>query len=206
MLAQKGGSGKTTLAVHLAVEATVSGLRVLLVDIDPQASSTMWWRRRAAPAPELVQERGAGIAKLLTQARRSGYDLVVIDTAPHSSEESAICARLCDMVCVPSRPAILDLDAIGTSTEILAQAGTNATIVLNACPPPSRRGESRIVAEARQALEVYRVPVCEATVSQRATLAHALIDGRVARELEPGGKAAAEVARLWETLSGALGR
>ncbi len=200
MLAQKGGTGKTTLAVHLAVEATREGLRVLLVDIDPQASATQWWRRRAVAQPDLVQGDGGALPELLAGAEGRGYDLAVIDTAPHSSEDAAICARLSDRVYIPTRPAILDLDAIGASTEIAVQVDARATIVLNACPPPTRGREPRIVAEAREALETYGLPICETAISQRASFAHALIDGRVAGELEADGKAAAEIGRLWVTL------
>ena len=113
LLAQKGGTGKTTLAVHLAVEAASHGMQALLVDIDPQASATMWWRRRKAPQPELVQSHGDALDKLLQQAQRGGYELAIIDTAPHSSEEAAVAAALCDRVYIPTRPAIFDLDAIG---------------------------------------------------------------------------------------------
>ena len=200
MLAQKGGTGKTTLGVHLAVQAVADGLRVLLVDIDPQANATMWWRRRTAAEPALLQSEGEALADLLDKAARTGYDLAVVDTAPHSSEESALCARICDRVYIPTRPAILDLDAIGASTRLATKVGAAATIVLNCCPPPSRWGEPRIVAEARRALEAYRMPVCEVTVSQRAVFSHALIDGRVAAELDATGKAAAEIARVWGTL------
>ena len=200
MLAQKGGTGKTTLAVHLAVEALREGAKVLLVDIDPQASATRWWRRRAASQPDLVQGDGDALPRLLAEAEHRGYDLAIVDTAPHSSQDATISARLSDRVCIPTRPAILDLDAIGASTEIAQRVEARATIVLNACPPPTRAREPRIVAEAREALETYGLPICRVAVSQRASFAHALIDGRVAGELEAGGKAAAEIERLWATL------
>ena len=197
LLAQKGGTGKTTLAVHLAVEAASSGTKVLLVDIDPQASASMWWRRRQAAQPELVQSHGGALDKLLQQAKRGGYELAIIDTAPHSSDEATAAAQLCDFVYIPTRPAIFDLDAIGTSTALVAEVGAAARIVLNACPPSSRRGEPRIVMEARTALEAYRIPVCDVSIGQRAAFSHALIDGRVAAELDASGKAAAEIEQLW---------
>ena len=206
LLAQKGGTGKTTLAVHLAVQAARDSLKVLLVDIDPQGSAALWWQRRSATEPALVRSRGDALCAVLDKARHGGYDLVVLDTAPHSSDESVVAARLCDWVYIPTRPAILDLDAIGASTELAARVDARATILLNACPPPTQRGEPRIVTEARQALGTYRVPVCDVTVSQRAVFSHALIDGRVAAELDAGSRAAAEVARLWGTIATELGR
>lgn len=204
LLAQKGGTGKTTLGVHLAVQAALDGLKVLLVDVDPQASATRWWQRRSATQPELVQSRGDVVTGLLEKARRRGYDLAVVDTAPHNSQSSALVARACDRVYIPTRPAILDLDAIGASTVLVTGESVPASIVLNACPPPTRRGEARIVAEAREALQTYGVPVCEMAVSQRAVYSNALIDGRVAVELDAKSRAAGEIERLWEMLKAEL--
>lgn len=197
LIAQKGGTGKTTLGIHLAVQATLDGLNVLVLDVDPQASATAWWRRRQEERPALVQGRGDELASLLETARSHDYDLVVIDTAPHNSEEARRCARLSDQVCIPTRPAILDLDAIGATTALVSDIGVAATIVLNACPPPTRFGQPHIVLEARQALEVYGVAVSDLSVSQRVAFSHALIDGRAVSEFDIKGKAAQEIVGLW---------
>ncbi len=200
MIAQKGGTGKTTLSIHLAVQATLSGLKVLLVDVDPQASATAWWRRRTQLQPALIQSNGQRLGQALTTAKGQDYDLVIVDTAPHSSEESSASARLSDYVCIPTRPAILDLDAIGASTTLVADIGVDATIILNGCPPPTRYGEPSILKEAREALKVYGIPVCNTAVSQRAAFSHALIDGRAVSEFDKNGKAAREIDSLWSTL------
>ena len=150
MIAQKGGTGKTTLSIHLAVEASLSGMKVLLVDIDPQASATSWWNRRQEQMPELTQGRGDSLADIIQTAEKHSYDLVVVDSAPHNSEDATTCARLSDWVCIPTRPAILDLDAIGPSTDLVSWVGGQACIVLNSCPPPTMFGEPHIVAEARK--------------------------------------------------------
>ncbi|MDJ0833815.1 MAG: AAA family ATPase [Gammaproteobacteria bacterium] len=200
LLAQKGGAGKTTLSIHLAVRANLDGLKVLLVDIDPQASALGWWRRRHAEQPELIQGSGDKLADILSRAARQSYDLVVVDTAPHSSQDARICSQLSDRVYIPTRPAILDLDAIGVSTDLVSAADIPAMIILNACPPPTLFGEPKIVAEARQALQTYQIPVCPVAISQRAAFGHALIDGRAINEFDPKGKAAAEIDRLWQTV------
>lgn len=205
MIAQKGGTGKTTLSIHLAVQASLGGLDVLVVDIDPQASATAWWRRRSEGKPELVQARGDTLEGVLSQARERNYDLALIDSAPHSSKDSRICAQLSDWVCIPSRPAILDLDAIGPSTALVSEVGVAANIVLNGCPPPTLFGEPHIVSEAREALASYGIPVCDASISQRVAFSHALIDGRAVSEYDRDGKAAREVDRLWNTLRTGIG-
>ena len=205
MIAQKGGTGKTTLSIHLAVEASLSGMKVLLVDIDPQASATSWWNRRQEQMPELTQGRGDSLADIIQTAEKHSYDLVVVDSAPHNSEDATTCARLSDWVCIPTRPAILDLDAIGPSTDLVSAVDVPANIVLNSCPPPTMFGEPHIVAEARDALKVYETPVCEVAISQRVAFSHALIDGRSVSEYDRNGKAAREIERLWKTLSEGMG-
>jgi chromosome partitioning protein len=198
LIAQKGGTGKTTLSIHLAVQAGLSRLKVLLIDLDPQASATAWWRRRSAQFPSLLQGQSEDLEQILSTAQNQRYDLAVIDTAPHNAEGAGVTARLSDYVLIPSRPAILDLDAIGASTELVLRLGAKAEILLNACPPPTRYGTPQIVLEARQALVVYGIPVSEVTISQRAAFSHALIDGRAVNEYDGRGKAALELERLWQ--------
>jgi chromosome partitioning protein len=103
-------------------------------------------------------------------------------------------------VIIPTRPAILDLEAIGATTGIVNEVRSSTVIVLNACPPPKLFGEPRLVSEAREALKLYGLPVCEVAISQRAAFSHALIDGRAVAEFDAGGKATREIARLWDTL------
>ena len=126
--------------------------------------------------------------------------LVIADTAPHSSADSLTCARLSDQVIIPTRPAILDLDAIGTTTKLVSDLSCSTLIVLNACPPPNRFGEAHIVREAREALKSYGLLVCEVAISQRAAFSHALIDGRAVAEFDPSGKAALEISKLWSNI------
>jgi len=200
LIAQKGGTGKTTLSIHLAVQATLDGLNVLLVDIDPQASASAWWRRRQAEKPELVQSDGRQLENVLSSAGERGYQLTIIDSAPHNSAAAKSCASLSDLILIPTRPAILDLDAIGATTQLVDKMGTAAKIVLNACPPPTRFGEPHIVKEAREALQVYNLPVCDLALSQRAAFSHALIDGRSIAEFDHKSKAAQEMNTLWDSI------
>lgn len=200
LIAQKGGTGKTTLGIHLAVQAQRDGLQVLLIDTDPQGSAGAWWQRRSSAEPALVQGQGTELAGMQAEAATRGFGLVIVDTAPHASEQSRACAECSDAVLIPTRPAILDLDAIGATTALVADLNVPAEIVLNACPPPTRAHEPRIVAEAREALSAYGVPVCPVAVSQRAAYSHALIDGHAVVEFEAHGKAAAEIDALWRAV------
>ena len=193
-LAQKGGAGKTTLAVHLAVLAGDA----LIIDLDQQQSAAEWWESRHAELPELAVGRAADLAGALAATRRPW---VLVDTAPHAAEDAQIVAHAVDLVVIPTRPAILDLRAIRATVEIVREAKVRAVIVLNSCPPARGIGEASVTAEARQVLATYKLPVCPVAITQRAALTYALNDGRAVTEYEPDGKAADELRRLWRWIS-----
>ncbi len=197
LLAQKGGTGKTTLCLHLAVLANELGGDAVILDIDPQGSSSSWRRRRQLESPEVECCTAEDLEKKLSDLAAQGRDLVLLDTAPHSSHDAATAVALADLVLIASRPAILDLEAIGESVKIVKRQGAHGAVVLNACPPPHVFGETAIVREAREAVAAYGLPVSPVSVSQRAAFSHALIDGHAVTEFERKGKAAAEIRSLW---------
>lgn len=198
LLAQKGGTGKTTLCLHLAVLASELGHDVAIIDIDPQASASAWKRRRQSDTPEVLRQTAADLPGTLARLAQQNRHWVFLDTAPHSSHDAATAVELADLVLIVSRPAILDLEAIGESVRIVRQQGGRSAIVLNACPPPHRAVETAIVREAREALGVYGLPVAPVSISQRAAFSHALIDGHAVTEFETAGKAAGEIRRLYD--------
>ena len=83
VISQKGGAGKTTLAIHLAVAAEMAGKQTALIDIDPQASAASWGDSREKPTPAVVSTQPSRLDKVLAAACTTGADLVIIDTAPH---------------------------------------------------------------------------------------------------------------------------
>ncbi|MGE4048411.1 MAG: AAA family ATPase [Acetobacteraceae bacterium] len=198
MLAQKGGAGKTTLALHLAVIAQQAGLRTILVDCDPQRSAEAWWKARAESTPELAVTTPAKLADLVAAARDEGVNLVVVDTRPSVERDTAEVAKVADFALIPTRPSILDLRAIGATVGVVNALHRPAAVVLNACPAPRGFGEAAVTAEARRGLRAYDLPIVPQAVASRAVLAHALIDGHAVTEFEPNGKAAAELRRLWD--------
>lgn len=192
IIAQKGGSGKTTLAVHIAVCAIRRNLRTALIDLDPQGSAFDWNESREDGNKLDAVKAGPGqLAALLKQAKAAGANLVIVDTAPHSDSAAAIAAQLADFVLIPCRPARFDLKAIGSTAQIAKLAKTPAAVVINAAP----RG--KLAEEARAALEQQGVTVMDAVLQQRAAYSHAVIDGRSVHEYEPDGKAAGEIDALF---------
>ncbi|HEX2939591.1 MAG TPA: ParA family protein [Rhodopila sp.] len=205
-LSRKGGAGKTTLAIHLAVAAVQDGRRVLLVDLDPQGSAAAWWRARTADTPAMEQASPDQLPGLLDAARAAGVDLAIIDTRPSVEADAKQVAALSDFVLIPTRPAILDLRAIIATLDIIKGSRQRAALVLNACPAPRGAGDASSTIDARNALKAFGVPVAPVAVIQRAALSHALVAGLTALETEPTGKAAKELRALWRHVEKELTR
>lgn len=187
---QKGGSGKTTTAAHLAVAAAVAGERVVLIDADPQGSLAAWWDARTADDVQLV--RGVGLAQLPEALRAltvEGYTLAVIDTPPGVSPEVGQLVELADFVLIPAKPSPHDLRAIPGTLDLLAGKpfGFAVSQAIN---------RAALVTQAMAALSEHG-PVAPAIVANRADYAASMIDGRTVQEVDPRGKGAAEVVALW---------
>jgi chromosome partitioning protein len=193
---QKGGSGKTTTTLNLAVAAGRAGKTVVVIDLDPQASAAGWKDSRAAEAPVVVSVPPARLPQALEAAREGGADIAIIDTAPHAESAALAAAKAADLILIPTRPGILDLRAIGTTADLAKIAGKPAFVVLNAIPP----GAHRLIEDARAAAAVHGLEVAPVVIEQRAALSHSLTAGQTAQEYEPKGKAAEEIGRLFEWL------
>lgn len=192
-LSQKGGAGKTTLAIHLAVAAELSGRTAVIIDLDPQSSATSWKDSRSSDTPIVISAQASRLTAVLEVAEKGGADFCIIDTAPHSESASLSAARAADLILIPCRPAILDLRAIGSTIDLSRLAGKPASVVLNSVPPRGNLAE-----EAVSAVVGYDAQVSPVQVVQRAAFMHALTIGQTAQEYEPGGKAADEVTQLYK--------
>jgi chromosome partitioning protein len=148
ILSQKGGAGKTTLAIHLAVAAAREGFNTLIVDLDPQASATKWGDRREAELPLVLSSHASRLDAVLKQARNNDGHLAILDTAPNSDSITLQAAWAADFVLIPCRPAILDLEAIASTLELVHATRTPAVVVLNAVAP--------VGTEAKEAAGGYR--------------------------------------------------
>lgn len=193
IISQKGGAGKTTVSIHLAVAAEERGLKTAIFDLDPQASAATWADKRTKEAPAVVSAQASRLPGLLEQAAAQQADLVIIDSAPNADAASLAAARAADVILIPCRPAAFDLNAIGTTLALASVAGKPAFVLLNAVPPQGRVGE-----EARQALIGGGVAVADPVLHQLVAFSHAVNDGRSAQELDAKSKAAAEISALFD--------
>lgn len=196
VISQKGGAGKTTIALNLAVAGTRAGLAVAVLDIDPQASATRWADAREGIPPAVTAAQASRLPILLAAERRKGAALTVIDTGPASDTAALAAARLADFILIPCRPSALDIDAIGASLHLGQQlAGKPTYAVLNAVLP-----RSALADEAASALAESGAAVAPVRLGHRADFINPLSAGRVAIEWAPHGKAAGEVEALWAWL------
>jgi chromosome partitioning protein len=193
IISQKGGTGKTTLALNLATASEAVGRASVIVDLDPQASAKSWHDGRQNGSPVVISAQAARIAEVLKTAKEHGAELVILDTAPHSENAALAAARAADLVLIPCRPGILDLRAIASSADICALAKAKAVAVLNAVPP---RGT--LPREAAEAIKSYGLEVCPVHITQRMAFVHSLTAGQTAIEFEPEGKAAEEIKAMYK--------
>ena len=194
IVAQKGGTGKTTLAVSLAVAAERSGHVVAIVDLDPQASASNWGDRRMSQSPVVVSAQPARLGHVLSAANDQGADLILIDTPPRAEQAAMAAARASKLILIPCRPAIYDLETIATTVELVRFAGDKpVAVVLNGVPS---RGPKR--EQATEIVKSMGLLVCPTAFGNRAAFDHASAIGLNAQEYEPRGKAAGEIKLAYE--------
>ncbi len=206
IISQKGGAGKTTLAIHLAVAAAASRV-TLLVDTDPQASASRWGQWRQGADPEVI-DCGAPslLGSKLEKAAELGAELAVIDTPPHADAMARQAARLADLILIPCRPKAFDLAAVEATAELVRACRHPAFVVFNAGPPRGRL----IYQEAAELISGAnggpQLPIAPVALTERAAFHHASGHGRTAPEVSPASKAASEIDRLWTWARGQLDR
>ena len=194
MIAQKGGTGKTTLALSLAVAAEAAGQSVLVVDLDPQASACKWSDRRTFETPSVIDAQPARLAAALAKAEQAGIDLAIIDTPARIEQAAAEAAKIASLILIPCKPSILDLETVRTTVE-LVQGRSRAVpvVILNAVPAQGTRHE-----QAAEAITAMGLEVCPAQIGQRVAFEYAAQAGQTVTEYEPEGRAASEIRQLYE--------
>ena len=201
LASQKGGSGKTTLSGHLAVQAQRAGAGpVVLIDIDPQGSLADWWNERTDEFPAFAQTTVARLASDLELLRAQGFKLAVIDTPPAITMAIQSVISVAELIVVPTRPSPHDLRAVGATVDLCERAGKPLIFVVNAATP-----KARITSEAAIALSQHGT-VAPVTVHHRTDFASSMIDGRTVMDFDANGKSAREIEALWTYVADRLER
>jgi chromosome partitioning protein len=194
VMASKGGVGKSTITVHLAVAAQKAGERVAILDTDPQHSALTWGRTREDREPVVVEVAPDEVPDALDEAKIDGYTLILIDNAPRAEPQAAATCRVSDFILVPVRPSAFDLDTVKQTIAIITAAGkaSSSALLLNQCP--ARAAE---LPEARIVLGRFATPLAPVELGLRRSYSRAVESGSSVQETDPKGPASTEIAALW---------
>jgi chromosome partitioning protein len=197
VIARKGGSGKTTVAINLAIAAHRRGMKTLLADSDPQRSLSDVLKSRRQVGPSVVETESKGLFALQTWSLRAGVEAFVIDTPAGEEEELAHAIVLADLSVLVLRPTLLDFAALLRTHKVIKQLRKPAMVVLNQAPPMRAGVEPPAVRKAHEVLRMLRLPVSPAILRTRAAYQSALEKGGSAEEQTGDVAAAREVNDLW---------
>jgi chromosome partitioning protein len=199
---QKGGAGKTTIAVQLGVWWASQGRNVTLLDVDPQGSMKAWHGLR--------QESGASLAldawdvpgwKLSSEIDRvkSTSDLIIVDTPPHAETDARVAVRAAQLILVPVQPSPMDWWATKPTIDMALKEKTRVLLVLNRLPARGKLGDA-----IRARILEAKLPLAQSSLGNRSAFAASMMEGRGVAETQPKGAAAEEIAALAHEIEGIL--
>lgn len=191
LISQKGGSGKTTLTINLAIALAKEGQQVVVLDLDPQFSTAAWSKIRKDDNPVFVPTSSPEFSQMAARAERAGADYLLVDTAPKDEKASLQAAKLADVVLIPCQPSTLDLHAVSETVNTANLANRPALFILNNC-----KTSSTLSALALDALSAYSTPVAPVHIGNRVDFVKSLLAGQGVVEFASKSKAAKEIFEL----------
>lgn len=201
VVSQKGGSGKTTLAIHLATRAAQAGHEACVVDTDPQATAAAWSDWRGDFLPVVITAPPARLGRTIDSARKNGVDFIVIDTPPHADAAAREAIKAADIVLIPTKPRAFDLHALEPIADLVEFAKKPAFVVLNGVPS----GATVLSKDAKKTAKTMGLDLCPVELGDRAAFHRSSAKGETASEVDPGGKAAKEIEKVWKWLNKKFG-
>ncbi|NWH07480.1 MAG: ParA family protein [Alphaproteobacteria bacterium] len=197
---QKGGSGKTSVAAHLACawagrQLNGSARKLVLIDLDPQESLTTWFRLREeklGPDANIALKPASGW-RATSEIQRAGRDadIIIVDSPPQSETSTRIAIRAADIIIVPCQLSPLDVWASRPILEMIARENRSALVVLNRVPARANHAEELV-----SQLKRDRVPLARAALGNRVAFTASLMEGLGVVESDPHSVAAAEIRLL----------
>ena len=206
VMSRKGGAGKTTMAVNLTLAARAMGVRAVLADADPMRSAHEVLKGREEAASLLFETSASKLFALTEASRRSGVELLIIDTPAAPEADVAEAVRVADLCLAVARPTYLDLAAAVLSVAVIHRLGREGLIVLNQCASPRAGVEPPSVLKAFEALRFASLPVAPTAIRARMVYQTAFAQGRSVLEIDGDGQAAGEMrdlfSHVWRRLNG----
>ena len=202
ILSRKGGPGKTTLSINLAVAAEKAGHTTILIDLDEQESADRWGKRRKEDAPFVTGSPASRLKEVLYRAEDAGATLAIIDTAPSTGPDTEDAAKVADMVLIPCEASLIVAEAITSTINVVRKANVDARLVFNKVDP---RAAGDRVKQAHEAVKKFDVPSAPCHVAQRIAFVDAYALGLSVQEYEPRGKASKEIKDLYKYISAEMG-
>lgn len=206
LVSRKGGTGKSTLAIGLAIAAMADGHKVCLIEADPLGTISNWRRRRSEPEPsvETVQD-GYELARRLPFLARCGVTLTIIDTAGGWSDAARAAIGAADLCLIPARPSPADIEAAAPTLAAIREACKPFAFVLNQTPVRSHRLDNAAASLSETATSLNMMGVLALpTIALRNDQQDALGKGLAVTEYALEGKSADEIRGLWRWVSNRL--
>jgi chromosome partitioning protein len=204
VLSRKGGSGKTTVSLSLALAARQAGLKVVVADIDPLHSAGEILGRRTEAASLLFETTAAKLFILQDVCAKNHCDLLIVDTPTAPEGDVILAINSADLCLAVARPTVLDVAAVKTSVELVQRMRGSGLVVLNQCPPARNGIESAFVERAREMLEHEGMPTARSLMRSRVAYQHAFAQQQGVTEWDAASDAATDVLRLLAEVSDAL--
>ncbi len=198
-ITQKGGAGKTTLAASVAAAAADAGEKVIVFDLDLQASLVRWGERRkdahaqsGVTVEPLEVERLPYIRAIVKGVADAGFTLAIFDTGGGDGRMASMVAEAADLCLLPARPTCLDVEVTAATFRSLFLAKRSAAFVLNQCPPTDRSARAD-----QAASDLRRLALLAPTLASRIDFQDAMAAGLGVTEHASEGRSAKEVEALW---------
>jgi chromosome partitioning protein len=204
VVSRKGGAGKTTVSVSLALAARQAGLKVVVADVDPLHSASEVLGRRAEATSLLFETTAAKLFIVQEVCAKNRCDLLIVDTPTAPEGDVILAINAADLCLAVARPTSLDLAAVKESVALIRRMRSNGLVVLNQCPPARNGVESAFVQRAREGLDAAGAPTAQALLRSRAAYQHAFAQQQGVTEWDVSSDAAVDVLKLLAEVSDLL--